>query len=90
MRLDKYLKLTRLVKRRSVAKELATRDIFMVNGKIAKPSKEIKIGDEIFLVLGRHSLTIKVLDIKDHCLKEDSSKLYEVLKDEIREYPEES
>lgn len=89
MRLDKYLKLTRLVKRRSVAKELANLDKFLVNDKLSKPSKEIKIGDKIDLFLGNHHLTIKVLDIKDYCKKEDSSKLYEVIKDEIEKPKEE-
>ena len=89
MRLDKYLKLTRLVKRRSVAKDLANLDKFLVNDKLAKPSKEINIGDKIGLYLGRHHIVIKVLDIKDHCLKEDSTSLYEVLLDEIIELKEE-
>lgn len=89
MRLDKYLKLTRLVKRRSVAKDLANLDKFLVNDKLAKPSKEINIGDKIDLYLGRHHIVIKVLDIKDHCLKEDSTSLYEVLLDEIIELKEE-
>ncbi len=89
MRLDKYLKLTRLVKRRSVAKDLANLDKFLVNDKLAKPSKEINIGDKIDLYLGRHHIVIKVLNIKDHCLKEDSTSLYEVLKDEIIELKEE-
>ncbi len=89
MRLDKYLKLTRLVKRRSVAKDLANLDKFLVNDKLAKPSKEINIGDKIDLYLGKHHIVIKVLNIKDHCLKEDSTSLYEVLLDEIIELKEE-
>ena len=89
MRLDKYLKLTRLVKRRSVAKDLANLDKFLVNDKLAKPSKEINIGDKIDLYLGKHHIVIKVLNIKDHCLKEDSTSLYEVLLDEIVELKEE-
>lgn len=89
MRLDKYLKLTRLVKRRSVAKDLANLDKFLVNDKLAKPSKEINIGDKIDLYLGKHHIVIKVLNIKDYCLKEDSTSLYEVLLDEIIELKEE-
>ncbi len=85
MRLDKYLKLTRLIKRRSVAKELVSRDLFLVNDKVAKPSKEIKVGDIIDLTLGRHHLLIRVKEIKDHCLKNEANDLYEVLKDEINE-----
>ncbi len=89
MRLDKYLKLTRLVKRRSVAKDLANLDKFYVNGKLAKPSKEINVDDNIELFLGRHHLIVKVLEIKDHCLKESSTSLYEVILDEIIESKEE-
>ena len=61
MRIDKYLKLSRLIKRRTVAKELLDRGIFTVNGKIAKPSSEIEENDIIVLPLGRHKLTVKVL-----------------------------
>ncbi len=89
MRLDKYLKITRLVKRRSVAKDLANLDKFYVNEKIAKPSKEINVNDIIDLYLGRHHLKVKVLDVKDHCLKESSTSLYEVIQDEIIESKEE-
>ena len=89
MRLDKYLKLTRLIKRRSVAKELVSRDIFLLNNRPCKPSSDVKVGDIISLKLGRHHLEVKVLMIKDHVLKEDSSKLYEILKDEIVEDKEE-
>lgn len=88
MRLDKFLKVSRLIKRRSVAKELATRDIFLINNHSCKPSSEIKSGDIIDLTLGRHHLVVEVLDIKDHILKEDASSLYKVLVDEIKETQE--
>lgn len=88
MRIDKFLKLTRLVKRRTVAKELANRDLFYINGKIAKPSTEIKVGDVLTLFLGRHKLDVEVKEIFDHCKKEDSNKMYEILKDEIIENEE--
>lgn len=83
MRIDKYLKLTRLIKRRSVAKELLDRDLFYINGKIAKPSSEIKVNDEVLLQLGRHKLLIKVLKTPDYAKKEDASSLYEIIKEEI-------
>ena len=85
MRIDKYIKLTRLVKRRTVAKELLDRGVFFLNGKVAKPSSEVKVNDEIILNLGRHRLTIKVMDIPPYVKKEDSTKLYSILKDEIVE-----
>ena len=85
MRIDKYLKLTRLIKRRTVAKELLDRGIFLINDRVAKPSSEVQEGDVLVLQLGRHKLTVKVLKIVSYAKKEDSSKLYEVLKDEIIE-----
>lgn len=85
MRLDKFLKVSRLIKRRSVAKELVSRDIFFLNNHPCKPSSEVKEGDILDLTLGRHHLIVKVLLIKNHILKEDAFKMYEVLKDEIKE-----
>lgn len=88
MRIDKYLKLTRLIKRRTIAKELLERGIFTINGKVAKPSNEVKVGDILVLPLGRHKLEVKVLNILDYCKKVDASSLYEILKDEIIENDE--
>lgn len=85
MRFDKYLKLTRLIKRRTIAKELIERGGFLINDKEAKPSSEVKIDDILEINLGRHYLKVKVLDIKEYAKKEDSTKLYEILKDEIKE-----
>ena len=65
MRIDKYLKLTRLIKRRTVAKELLDRGMFLINDRVAKPSSEVNVGDVIFLPLGRHKLTVRVLKIVD-------------------------
>ena len=83
MRIDKYLKLTRLIKRRTVAKELLDRGMFLINDRVAKPSSEVNVGDVIFLPLGRHKLTVRVLKIVDHATKDNAHDLYEVVKDEI-------
>ena len=83
MRIDKYLKLTRLIKRRTVAKELLDRGIFLINDKVAKPSSEVNEGDILTLQLGRHKLTVKVLKTASYAKKEDARNLYEILKDEI-------
>ena len=85
MRIDKYLKLTRLIKRRTVAKELLDRGIFLINDKVAKPSSEVNEGDILTLQLGRHKLTVKVLKAASYAKKEDARNLYEILKDEIIE-----
>ena len=83
MRIDKYLKLTRLIKRRTVAKELLDRGLFKINDKIAKPSSEVEIGDHILLVLGRRILEIEVLMTCDYCKKEESHSLYKIIREEI-------
>ena len=83
MRIDKYLKLTRLIKRRTVAKELLDRGLFKINDKIAKPSSEVEIGDHILLVLGRRILEIEVLLTCDYCKKEESNNLYKIIREEI-------
>lgn len=83
MRIDKYLKLTRLIKRRTVAKELLDRGLFKINDKIAKPSSEVEIGDHILLVLGRRILEIEVLMTCDFCKKEESNNLYKIIREEI-------
>lgn len=85
MRIDKFLKLTRLIKRRTVAKELLDRGIFLINGRVAKPSSEVNEGDILVLQLGRHKLTVKVLKVVSYAKKEDSHDLYEVINDEIIE-----
>lgn len=85
MRIDKYLKLTRLIKRRTVAKELLDRGLFTINGRKAKASKEIKIGDVVVLALGRHKLTIEITNILPFAKKDDVGTLYKVLSDEIIE-----
>lgn len=85
MRIDKYLKLTRLIKRRTVAKELLDRGLFTINGKVAKPSSEINEGDLVVLPLGRHKLTIKVTKIASYAKKEVAQELYELISDEIIE-----
>ena len=89
MRLDKYLKVTRLIKRRNVANELASRGIFKINDKVAKPSSPIKVGDILYLKLGRHALTVEVLKVEKTAKKDDANTLYRILKDEVIEDEEE-
>ncbi len=86
MRIDKYLKVARILKRRVVAKELADQDRLLVNGRKVKAAYEVKVGDEITIVFGHRALKVKVLDIKEHIKKEDSMTLYSIIeeKDEAR------
>lgn len=79
MRLDKYLKLSRLIKRRTVAKDASLDEKILVNGKIAKPSKEIKEGDIIEVNYYKTTLKVKVTKIINSSKKEDANEMYEVI-----------
>lgn len=85
MRLDKYLKVARILKRRTVSKELAANQRVVVNGKTAKPSTEVKVGDIIEVTFGRRCLVVRVLDVRDTVRKDDAGGLYEVVEERIIE-----
>lgn len=82
MRLDKYLKTARILKRREAAKELALQGRVHVNGKVAKPSQEVKEGDLLRLEFGARILEIRILEIKKQVSKQNASLLFEVVKEE--------
>ena len=79
MRLDKYLKVSRLIKRRTVANEACDSARITVNGKTAKESYDVKLGDLISVAFGSKSVTVKVLDIKETTKKSESVGMYEVV-----------
>lgn len=79
MRLDKFLKVSRIIKRRTVANNACDSEHVKVNGRDAKASYDVKIGDIIEVAFGERVLKIKVKDIKEHTLKNDASDLYEVI-----------
>ena len=79
MRLDKYLKVSRLIKRRSVAQDACGAARVLLNGKEAKPAKEVKVGDEIEILFGVGHLRVRVLETKEVVKKEDVFSLYEVI-----------
>ena len=79
MRLDKYLKNSRLIKRRTVAKEACDEQRVSVNGKIAKAGTEVEPGDVIHIEFGNSSIDVRILDIKDSARKEDAAGMYEVI-----------
>ena len=79
MRLDKYLKVSRLIKRRTVANEACDNGRVSVNGKIARASYDVKTGDEITITFGAKPLTVKVLEVKDSAFKQDAREMYEVV-----------
>ena len=79
MRLDKYLKVSRLIKRRTVANEACDAEKVVVNGKIARASYDVKIGDIIEINIGAKPLKVRVTDVKEYTKKEDAAALYEVV-----------
>ena len=81
MRLDKYLKVSRIIKRRPVAKEVADKGRIKVNGILAKSSANLKINDEIEIRFGNKILLVRVLEMKDSTKKEDATKMYEIIKE---------
>ena len=76
MRLDKYLKVSRLIKRRTVANEACDGGRVTVNGKVARASYDVKIGDVIALHLGERVLAVEVLDVSETAGKSEASLLY--------------
>lgn len=82
MRLDKFLKVSRIIKRRSVAKEVADNDRIMVNGRVAKSSTRLEVDDTITISFGNKILTVKVLALLDSTKKEDAQNMFEIIKEE--------
>lgn len=79
MRLDKYLKVTRLIKRRGVANDACDTGRISVNGRVCKASYQVKEGDIIEIAFGEKTLKAKVVSIAEHVLKNDASSLYEII-----------
>lgn len=79
MRLDKYLKVSRIIKRRTVAKDASDAGVVLINGKEAKASTKVKVGDILEVQFGQNTLKIRVKEIKDHVTKDTASDLYEVV-----------
>ena len=79
MRLDKYLKNSRIIKRRTVAKDACEQGRVEVNGKIAKPGLELKIDDEITITFGSNVLKVRVVSMPDNVRKDDAQSMYEVI-----------
>ena len=79
MRLDKFLKVSRLIKRRSVAADACSASRVLLNGKEAKPAKEVKVGDVIEVVYGMSTLKVRVVGVSEVTKKQDAAALYEVI-----------
>ena len=79
MRLDKFMKISRIIKRRSVAKEVADKGRIQVNGKLAKSSSDVKVGDVLKIQFGNKTMEIKVNELHESTKKEDAQKMYEII-----------
>ena len=79
MRLDKFLKVARIIKRRTVANEACDTEHVEVNGKRAKASYDVKEGDIIAVTYGERTLKIRVVDVREHAAKADAASMYEVI-----------
>ncbi|MBR5470711.1 MAG: RNA-binding S4 domain-containing protein [Oscillibacter sp.] len=76
MRLDKYLKVSRLIKRRTVANEACDNGLVTVNGKVQRASYDVKVGDQITLSFGARTLTVEVLAVQETVRQADAVNLY--------------
>ena len=79
MRLDKYLKVSRLIKRRTVANEACDAGRVLANGKPARASYDVKVGDRLELRLGQRPVTVEVLSVNEYAKKEEAALLYRVV-----------
>ena len=85
MRIDKYLKVSRLIIRRTIANELCNNGKVLINNKVAKPSTEVKENDVITLILGNKKITTKVLKLLPYAKKKDADDMYQIISsDEIK------
>lgn len=79
MRLDKYLKVSRLIKRRTIANEACDAQRISVNGRVVKASYDVKVGDVIEIRMGEKTVKAEVLQVLEHALKNDAGLMYKLL-----------
>lgn len=82
MRLDKFLKVARLVKRRTLAKEVSDQGRIVLNGRVAKPASEVKAGDTLELSWGGKRVTLVVVETRENVRAAEAKELYRVVKEE--------
>ena len=83
MRIDKYLKVSRIIKRRTLAKEVTNEERILVNDKQVKPSYNVKIGDIITILFGNKEVKVKVLNTNEYAKKADASLMYELISEKL-------
>jgi len=82
MRLDKFLKVSRLIKRRTLAKEVADQGRIAINGTPSKAASKVAVGDELAIRYGQKLVTVEVLNLQETVKKEDAAGMYKILKEE--------
>ena len=85
MRLDKFLKVSRIIKRRTVAKEIADKGRITINDKLAKSSSDVAVGDVLVIAFGNKTLTVKVTALMASTKKEDAGMMYSVVSETYKE-----
>ena len=90
MRLDKFLKVSRIIKRRTVANEACSGGRVSINGKVAKPAADVKEGDELEIRFGNRVGKYKILSVKETVRKENAQDMYQVLEEDVQTKAERS
>ena len=85
MRLDKYLKISRIIKRRPIAKKIADQGRIMINDKVAKSSSSVVTGDKVTIKFRNKTLVVKVKQLLDSTKKEDAEQMYEILEEKYEQ-----
>ncbi|MEG0497571.1 MAG: RNA-binding S4 domain-containing protein [Carnobacterium sp.] len=84
MRLDKFLKISRIIKRRTIAKEVADKGRIQVNGLVAKSSSDVKVGDELTISFGNKTMIVKIDKIVESTKKEETKEMYTVISEMLK------
>ncbi|SDJ83602.1 RNA-binding S4 domain-containing protein [Natronincola ferrireducens] len=79
MRLDKYLKISRIIKRRTIAKEACEKGRVFINDKTAKPSTEVEVGDRLEIQFGDKSLKVEITQIAEHVKKDEAKEMFRLI-----------
>ncbi len=82
MRIDKFLKVSRIIKRRTLAKEVTSDGRIQINGRVAKPGSVVQVGDTLEIQFGQKHVTYEVLELQEHAKKEDVERMYKIIKEE--------
>ena len=83
MRIDKFLKVSRLIRRRTLAKQVADQGRITINDKVAKASSSVKVGDELAIRFGQKIVTVKINKIKNTTKKDEAESMFTILKEEM-------